>query len=196
LPALAGLSACGSTGLFNRARPDEMQVTRNAPLVVPPDFALVPPAPGAAPTVTPEANRQAMEALFGPPAARSARRGRRALVRRSRRRVAGASAPRWATRRPTSSTRARPRATSSPRPRVTGNMARAGRELGVHNRGSPVAMDIEPIHILTTGGTIDKIYFDALSDYQVGESVIARLLEIARVAYPFEIEGRDAEGQP
>ena len=49
-------------------------------------------------------------------------------------------------------------------------------------------MDIEPIHILTTGGTIDKIYFDALSDYQVGESVIARLLEIARVAYPFEIE--------
>jgi hypothetical protein len=72
LPALAGLSACGSTGLFNRARPDEMQVTRNAPLVVPPDFALVPPAPGAAPTVTPEANRQAMEALFGPPAARSA----------------------------------------------------------------------------------------------------------------------------
>jgi hypothetical protein len=65
-PPLAGLSACGSTGLFNRARPDEMQVTRNAPLVVPPDFALVPPAPGAAPTVTPEASRQAMEALFGP----------------------------------------------------------------------------------------------------------------------------------
>jgi len=36
LAALAGLSACGSTGLFNRARPDEMQVTRNAPLFVPP----------------------------------------------------------------------------------------------------------------------------------------------------------------
>lgn len=69
--AVAGLSACGSSGLFNRSRPDEMQVTRNAPLVVPPDFGLVPPAPGAAPTVTPEANRQAMEALFGPPAARS-----------------------------------------------------------------------------------------------------------------------------
>lgn len=72
LAALAGLSACGSTGLFNRARPDEMQVTRNAPLVVPPDFALVPPAPGAAATVTPEASRQAMEAMFGPPSARSA----------------------------------------------------------------------------------------------------------------------------
>jgi len=68
---LAGLSACGSSGIFNRARPDEMQVTRQAPLVIPPDFALVPPAPGAASTVTPEASRQAMEAMFGPPAARS-----------------------------------------------------------------------------------------------------------------------------
>lgn len=69
---VTSLSACGSSGIFNRARPDEMQVTRQAPLVIPPDFALVPPAPGAAPTVTPEANRQAMEAMFGPPAARSA----------------------------------------------------------------------------------------------------------------------------
>lgn len=68
---IASLSACGSSGLLNRARPDEMQVTRQAPLVIPPDFALVPPAPGAAPTVTPEANRQAMEALFGGPVARS-----------------------------------------------------------------------------------------------------------------------------
>ncbi|MGD9810582.1 MAG: DUF3035 domain-containing protein [Sphingobium sp.] len=70
--ALVSLSACGSRGLFNRDRPDEMAVTRQAPLVIPPDFALVPPAPGAAPTVTPEANRQAVEAMFGPPAARSA----------------------------------------------------------------------------------------------------------------------------
>ena len=69
---LAGLSACGSRGVFNRDRPDEMAVTRQAPLVVPPDFALVPPAPGAAPTVTSDANRQAMEAMFGGPAPRSA----------------------------------------------------------------------------------------------------------------------------
>ena len=68
---MASLSACGSRGIFNRDRPDEMAVTRQAPLVIPPDFALVPPAPGAAPTVTPDANRQAMEAMFGPPAARS-----------------------------------------------------------------------------------------------------------------------------
>jgi len=45
-----------------------------------------------------------------------------------------------------------------------------------------------PILLLTTGGTIDKIYFDALSDYQVGETVVAKLLEIARVKRPFRIE--------
>lgn len=45
----------------------------------------------------------------------------------------------------------------------------------------------EPLLILTTGGTIDKVYFDALSQYQVGDTVIARLLDIARVAVPFEI---------
>ncbi|MGE0774678.1 MAG: asparaginase domain-containing protein [Sphingomonadaceae bacterium] len=43
------------------------------------------------------------------------------------------------------------------------------------------------ILILATGGTIDKIYFDALSEYQVGSTQIARLLEVGRVAAPFEI---------
>jgi len=72
LGTLATLSACGSSGIFNRDRPDEMAVSRQAPLVIPPDFALVPPAPGAAPTVTTDSSRQAMEAMFGGPAARSA----------------------------------------------------------------------------------------------------------------------------
>jgi L-asparaginase len=45
-----------------------------------------------------------------------------------------------------------------------------------------------PILLLTTGGTIDKIYFDALSDYQVGETVMAKLLDVARVKRPFRIE--------
>lgn len=45
-----------------------------------------------------------------------------------------------------------------------------------------------PIALLTTGGTIDKIYFDALSDYQVGETVVARLLELGLVARPFRVE--------
>ena len=45
-----------------------------------------------------------------------------------------------------------------------------------------------PILLLTTGGTIDKIYFDALSDYQVGDTVVGRLLELGRVQRPFRIE--------
>lgn len=44
-----------------------------------------------------------------------------------------------------------------------------------------------PIVVLTTGGTLDKTYFDALSAYQVGESVVRRLLEIGRVTAEFEI---------
>ncbi|GAA0267534.1 asparaginase domain-containing protein [Alteraurantiacibacter aestuarii] len=49
-------------------------------------------------------------------------------------------------------------------------------------------MTSEPILILTTGGTIDKQYFDALSEYQVGESTVGMLLRIGRVAHPFRIE--------
>ncbi len=66
------LSACGSTGLFSRDRPDEMAVSRQAPLVVPPDFALVPPAPGAARPGTESTAEQTLRALFGGPSARSA----------------------------------------------------------------------------------------------------------------------------
>lgn len=44
------------------------------------------------------------------------------------------------------------------------------------------------ILVLTTGGTIDKQYFDALSQFQVTESLVARQLEIARVTYPFRVE--------
>jgi L-asparaginase len=44
------------------------------------------------------------------------------------------------------------------------------------------------ILVLTTGGTIDKLYFDALSAYQVGESVVDRLLAIAQVRLPVRVE--------
>ena len=65
------LAACGSGGLFNRERPDEFAVQRQAPLVVPPDFTLSPPAPGAARPTEGTAQEQALEALFGGPAPRS-----------------------------------------------------------------------------------------------------------------------------
>jgi L-asparaginase len=45
----------------------------------------------------------------------------------------------------------------------------------------------QPILVLTTGGTIDKTYFDAESHYQVGASQVRRLLELGRVTRPFEI---------
>ena len=46
---------------------------------------------------------------------------------------------------------------------------------------------VPPIVVLTTGGTIDKNYFDALSEYKIGESIAQKLLEVARVTYPFQI---------
>jgi len=45
----------------------------------------------------------------------------------------------------------------------------------------------ESILIVTTGGTIDKVYFDAKSEFEVGDSVVARLLAQAHVRQPFEI---------
>lgn len=65
------LSACGGGGLFNRQRPDEFAVQRQAPLVVPPDFALVPPAPGAPRPTDQGTAAQAQGALFGPAQPRS-----------------------------------------------------------------------------------------------------------------------------
>ncbi|GHD30579.1 asparaginase domain-containing protein [Halioglobus pacificus] len=44
------------------------------------------------------------------------------------------------------------------------------------------------LHVITTGGTIDKIYFDAKSDYQVGEPVIGELLQRMEVGFPFTVE--------
>ncbi len=68
----AMLSACGgSNGILGRDRPDEFAVQRQAPLVVPPDFNLVPPAPGAPRPTEDAASSQALDALFGGPAARS-----------------------------------------------------------------------------------------------------------------------------
>jgi len=37
--------------------------------------------------------------------------------------------------------------------------------------------------ILTTGGTIDKVYFDAASEFQIGAPVIEALLERMNVGF-------------
>jgi len=43
------------------------------------------------------------------------------------------------------------------------------------------------IRFITTGGTIDKIYFDALSQFEVGESVLNHMLGEALVHIDYEI---------
>jgi hypothetical protein len=69
----AALTLAGCTGGgLNRDRPDEFAVARRAPLVVPPDFALAPPSPGAPRPQEADSSTQALEAMFGGPAPRSA----------------------------------------------------------------------------------------------------------------------------
>ena len=71
--ASALLAGCGSGGgLFNRSRPDEFAVQRQAPLVVPPDFSLTPPRPGAPRPTDSNLQQQTLDALFGGTAPRSA----------------------------------------------------------------------------------------------------------------------------
>ncbi|MBB5714246.1 DUF3035 domain-containing protein [Sphingomonas aerophila] len=71
LAGVALLSGCGKRG-YDRARPDEFAVARQAPLVIPPDFALTPPQPGAARPQDSTSNAQTLEALFGAQTGRSA----------------------------------------------------------------------------------------------------------------------------
>ena len=67
------LSGCGGGGggLLGRVRPDEFAVQRQAPLIVPPDFALTPPQPGAPRPAARSAQTETLDALFGGPSARS-----------------------------------------------------------------------------------------------------------------------------
>jgi len=43
------------------------------------------------------------------------------------------------------------------------------------------------IQVLTTGGTIDKVYFDAKSDYEVGSSMIREIFEESNVTLDYAI---------
>ena len=44
------------------------------------------------------------------------------------------------------------------------------------------------IKILTTGGTFDKVYFDALSEFHIGEPMAGELLEEANVTFSYAVE--------
>ena len=43
------------------------------------------------------------------------------------------------------------------------------------------------IAIFTTGGTIDKVYFDALSEYQVGPTTVTDIFEANNVHVPYAV---------
>ena len=45
---------------------------------------------------------------------------------------------------------------------------------------------MEKLLVLTTGGTLDKVYFDALSEFQVGDPVAADILTAMNVNFEFE----------
>lgn len=55
------VAACGG----GRNTPDEFAVSRQAPLVIPPDYALTPPKPGSPRPLVADSQTQAMQALFG-----------------------------------------------------------------------------------------------------------------------------------
>ncbi len=46
---------------------------------------------------------------------------------------------------------------------------------------------MEELLIVTTGGTIDKVYFDDKSDFQVGEPQIGQILQELGVAFRFRV---------
>ena len=71
LPLVAAviLGGCG-TIRTGSAVPDEFAVARNAPLVIPPDYSLTPPAAGTVTNSPADAQSQAIEALFGGPTPR------------------------------------------------------------------------------------------------------------------------------
>ncbi len=43
------------------------------------------------------------------------------------------------------------------------------------------------IKIFTTGGTFDKIYFDAKSEFQFADTIIGDLLEEANISFDYDI---------
>ncbi|NNL94905.1 MAG: asparaginase [Xanthomonadales bacterium] len=47
---------------------------------------------------------------------------------------------------------------------------------------------MEHLHIITTGGTIDKIYFDDKSDYQIGAPQIGDTLKAMNVGFTFSVD--------
>ncbi len=44
------------------------------------------------------------------------------------------------------------------------------------------------IRLFTTGGTFDKIYFDARSEFHIGDPMVSKMLDEANVSFDYDIE--------
>lgn len=49
-------------------------------------------------------------------------------------------------------------------------------------------IDTTMIHIFTTGGTFDKIYFDANSTFHIGDTQVTPILNESNVTHPYQVE--------
>jgi hypothetical protein len=81
-----GLSGCSSASRalgMSKVTPDEFRVVTKAPLVVPPDFSLRPPAPGEPRPQELQPESAARQALLGQRAAEARTSGEKALVARA-----------------------------------------------------------------------------------------------------------------
>ena len=86
MAAAAATSGCGgmSNALgMSKVAPDEFRVVTRAPLTLPPDYSLRPPAPGEARPQELQPDAEARAALFGQDVARNASAGERSLVGRA-----------------------------------------------------------------------------------------------------------------
>ncbi|HET9159663.1 MAG TPA: DUF3035 domain-containing protein [Caulobacteraceae bacterium] len=83
MAAAAGLTACQSTSRalgLRAAAPDEFKVIAKAPLVLPPDYGLRPPAPGEPRPQELQPESRAREALLGARQAENRSAGEKSLV--------------------------------------------------------------------------------------------------------------------
>jgi Protein of unknown function (DUF3035) len=78
---LAAVAAMGVAGCSSMATPDEFRVVRKAPLTVPPEYNLRPPAPGSARPQELSTEAQARVAVFGTDFGAGASEGEKSFIR-------------------------------------------------------------------------------------------------------------------
>ena len=81
LLGIAAIAATGATACSSMTTPDEFRVVRKAPLTVPPEFNLRPPAPGSSRPQELSTETQARVAVFGVDTARDASEGEKAFIK-------------------------------------------------------------------------------------------------------------------